>query len=245
MASSRHARPRGRRGRIRLGVVLAAPLAVLLSLSAWASTTAPVHHTVQAPTRAAATLALRYSHTWSPPYNEHSNYQPCCPSTAVFTTLPFSMNVYGNQEAVLSVRMRTNWVDIYARHYTPNIIQQGRYVQPTEIKISIHSGAAPKDHHAQCRIAGSSGGVINAQGPKSIDIADGSWHTIVCVKYPDSTSGSSVQVFVDGVAGPVYHSSRLIGNMINTGAVDLGGQGPVANKDSINGQYISVSYSVG
>jgi hypothetical protein len=249
--SVRPVRP-ARRGRSRLLVVLAAPLAVLLSLTAGAATRtpAPVHATrghavVHSQLRAATGPVLRYSHTWSPPYNEHSNYQPCCPSTAVFTTLPFSMNVYGNQEAVLSVRMKTNWVDSKARHATPNIIQQGRYIQPTETKISIHSGPAPKDHHAECRIAGAGGGVINAQGPKSIDIADGNWHTIVCVKYPDSTSGSSVQVFVDGVAGPVYHSSRLIGNMINTGTVDLGGQGPVANKDSIDGEYISVSYSVG
>ena len=163
----------------------------------------------------------------------------------VFTTLPFSMTVYGNQEAVLSVRMKTNWVDRKALKATPNIIQQGLYVQPSQIKLSIHSGLVPLDHHAQCRVAGASGGVINAQGPKSIDIANGSWHTIVCVKFPDSTGGSSVQVTVDGVAGPVYRIPGLIGNMINKDAVDLGGQGPTANVDSIDGQYISVSYSVG
>ncbi len=242
-----HRTPRSRlHGRRRLLIVVAAPLAVLVSLSAWAATVAPApHHSVKAHTRAATTLAVRYSHTWSPPFNEPSNYRPCCPSKAVFTTLPFSMNVYGNQEAVLTVRMRTNWIDIKALDHTPNIIQQGRYVQATETKISIHSGPKPMDHHAQCRIAGSSGGVINAQGPKSIDVADGNWHTITCIKFPDTTAGSSVQVIVDGVAGPVFHISHLIGNMINTGAVDLGGQGPTANKDSIDGRYISVSYSVG
>ena len=52
-------------------------------------------------------------------------------------------------------------------------------------------------------------------------------------------------MIVDGVAGPVYRIPGHIGNMINQDAVDLGGQGPTANKDSIDGQYISVSYSVG
>ena len=228
MATARHRRSPLHRGRLRLGLIVGAPLVALITLTASAST----------PT-------LVYSHTWSPPLNEPSNYQPCCPSKAVFTTLPFTMNVKGSQQAVLTVRMKTNWVDYKALSYTPNIIQQGRYVQPIEIKISIHSGPAPMDHHAQCRIAGASGGVINAQGPKTIDIADGNWHTIVCVKYPDSTGGSSVQVTVDGVAGPVYRIPGLIGNMINNASVDLGGQRPTANKDSIDGQYISVSYSVG
>jgi hypothetical protein len=234
--SPRHARPAtSRRGR--LLVVLAAPLAVLVSLSASAATTA-------AP-QVRAALTVRYSHTWSPPYDEPSNYQACCPSKAVFTTLPFSMNVLGSQEAVLTVRVKTNWVDVKAIDHTPNIIQQGRYVQATETKISIHSGPNPLDHHAQCRIAGASGGIINAQGPKSIDVADGNWHTIVCIKYADSATSSSVQVVVDGVAGSLFHSGRRIGDMVNTGSVDLGGQGPLANKDSIDGQYTLVSYSVG
>jgi hypothetical protein len=208
-------------------IVLAAPLAALLSLSAGATT-----------------QTVRYSHTWSPALDLPSNYRPCCASRAGFTTLPFTMNVTGAQEAILTVRMRTNWVDTKALHYTPNIIQQGRYVQPTETKISIHSGARPDDHHAQCRIAGTGGGIINAQGPKTIDVADGHWHTITCIKYADGASGSAVQVIVDGVAGPVYRSSRPIGDMVNNGAVDLGGQGPKASKDSIDGQYLSVSYTV-
>lgn len=250
--SPRHARPATTHGRIRLVVVLAAPLAVLVSLTAGAATTPTTvahatrgHAVIKAHLRPAATLTLRYSHTWSPAYNEPSNYQPCCRSTAVFTTLPFSMNVLGSQEADLTVRMKTNWVDSKALDHTPNIIQQGRYVQPTETKISIHSGPKPLDHHAQCRIAGTSGGVINAQGPKTIDVADGNWHTIECIKFADTATGSSVQVIVDGVAGPLFHISHLIGDMVNTGAVDLGGQGPTANKDSIDGQYTFVSYSVG
>lgn len=49
---------------------------------------------------------------------------------------------------------------------------------------------------------------------------------------------------VDGVPGPVLHSAAL-GNVISNDAVDLGGQSSKANKDSIDGQYLSVSYSVG
>ena len=130
----------------------------------------------------AGASTVRYTHTWSPPLNLPSNDQPCCPSTAGFTTLPFTMNVTASQGFNLAVRMRTNWKDTKAVGGTPNIIQQGRVAHPIEIKISIHSGPLPKDHHAQCRIEGSNGVIVNAQGPKSIDIADGSWHTIICVK---------------------------------------------------------------
>lgn len=192
----------------------------------------------------AGASTLRYSHTWSPPLNLASNYRACCPSAAGFTTLPFTMNVKGSQGAVLTVRMHTNWVDTKARTSTPNIIQQGRYTKGVEIKISIHSGAVPGNHRAQCRIDGSGGGVVNAQGP-GIDVADGHWHTITCVKYPDGAHSTAVQVIVDGIVGPLTHSSVPIGNVINTAAVDLGGQGPVANKDSIDGQYASVSYTAG
>jgi hypothetical protein len=192
----------------------------------------------------AGASTVRYSHVWSPPLDLASNYRSCCPSSAGFTTLPFTMNVTGAQEAVLTVVMHTNWVDTKARTYTPNIIQQGRYVKPIEIKISIHSGLYPGDHRAQCRIEGAGGGVVNAQGPKGLDVANGFWHTITCIKYPDASGGTNVQVIVDGVAGPVFHSRVPIGNVISTAPVDLGGQGPVANKDSIDGQYSSVSYTV-
>ncbi|HEY5032984.1 MAG TPA: hypothetical protein VIJ54_10945 [Actinomycetes bacterium] len=186
----------------------------------------------------------RYGEVWSPPLNLPSNYQPCCPSAAAFTTLPFTMDVGAAQEAILTVRMRTNWADSKALDHTPNIIQQGRFVASVELKISIHSGPLPGDHHAQCRIAGLGGGVIDAQGPKSIDIADGRWHTVTCIKYRDGVGGSSVQVLVDAVAGPLFTSSTPVGNVTGTGGVDLGGQGPVANKDSIDGEYASVSYTV-
>jgi hypothetical protein len=192
----------------------------------------------------AGASTVRYSHTWSPPLNLPSNYRPCCPSTAGFTTLPFSMNVNGNQAFHLTVRMRTNWVDTKAVNATPNIIQQGLVSHPIEIKLSIHSGPHAWDHHAQCRIEGSNGVTVNAQGPKSIDIANGSWHTIVCYKSPDGPTGTSVQLAVDGVLGPVFHSAA-IGNVISNDPVDLGGQGPKANQDSIDGQYTSVSYVVG
>jgi len=192
----------------------------------------------------AGAATLRYSHRWSPPLNLPSNYLPCCPSRAGFTTLPFTMNVKGSQEAVLTVHMHTNWADTKARSYTPNIIQQGRYIKPVEFKISIHSGALPGDHRAQCRIEGAGGGVVNAQGPRGLDVADGYWHSITCIKFPDAAGGTNVQVIVDGVAGPIYHSRIRIGDVINSSAVDLGGQGPIANKDSIDGTYSSVSYTV-
>jgi len=227
MAATRHRDIPRHRGHLRLLWIVAAPVLALLTLTASASTS-----------------TVRYSHTWASPLNESSNYRPCCASKALFQTLPFTMNVYGSQTSVLTVRMKTNWVDYKALTYTPNIIQQGRYVQPYEIKISIHSGRYPADHRAQCRIAGT-GAVINAQGPHGLDIADGKWHTITCIKYADANGGTDVQVSVDGVAGPMFHTSRPIGNVIDGDAVDLGGQGPTANKDSIDGQFTFVGYSVG
>ena len=152
----------------------------------------------------AGASTVRYNHTWSPPLDLPSNYRPCCPSTAGFTTLPFSMSVTASQGFNLEVRMRTNWVDGKAVGGTPNIIQQGRVAKPIEIKISIHSGPLAKDHHAQCRIEGSNGVIVNAQGPKSIDVADGNWHTILCVKSADSASGTNVRVYVDGLGGPRF-----------------------------------------
>ena len=193
----------------------------------------------------ATASTIRYSHTWSPPLNLASNYRPCCPSTAGFTTLPFTMAVSGSQNFSLAVRIKTNWVDTKAVGGTPNIIQQGRVAHPTEIKISIHSGVQPGAHHAQCRVA-ANGVIVNAAGPKSIDVADGKWHTIVCVKSKDTTSGTNILVYVDGVAGAVFHTNTPIGNMsFGSDAVDLGGQSAKANRDSIDGQYQSVSFSVG
>ena len=62
----------------------------------------------------------------------------------------------------------------------------------------------------------------------------------------DGAGSTGVQVIVDGVAGNIYYSHKPIGNIIFTNdQVDLGGQGPIANKDSIDGQFESVSYSIG
>jgi hypothetical protein len=192
----------------------------------------------------ALSSTVRYSHTWSPPLNLASNYRPCCPSTAGFTTLPFTMSVSGSQGFNLGVRMRTNWVDTKAVGGTPNIIQQGRFTKPTLIKISIHSGVKPGAHHAQCLIK-ANGVTVNAAGPKSIDVADGKVHYIVCVKFADTASGTDVRVFVDGVAGVIFHTSTRIGNIVFTNdAVDLGGQSPTANKDSIDGRYEYVVFTV-
>ena len=149
----------------------------------------------------AGASTVRYNHTWSPPLNLPSNYRPCCPSTAGFTTLPFSMNVTASQGFNLEVRMRTNWVDskavgAHAEHHPAGQSRQTRRDQDLD-----HSGPLAKDHHAQCRIEGSKGVIVNAQGPKSIDVADGNWHTILCVKSADSASGTNVRVYVDGLGG--------------------------------------------
>jgi len=191
----------------------------------------------------AMSSTVRYSHTWSPPLNLASSYRPCCSSKAGFTTLPFTMTVSGSQGFNLGVRMRTNWVDTKAVGDTPNIIQQGRFTKPTEIKISIHSGVNPGAHHAQCRIT-ANGVTVNVAGPKNIDVADGRWHYIVCIKFPDTASGTNLRVTVDGVLGPIVHSSERLGSIVFTNdAVDLGGQGPIANKDSIDGSYEYVVFT--
>src|SRR5262249_20380478 len=112
------------------------------------------------------------------------------------------------------------------------------------VKISIHSGVKPGAHHAQCLVQ-ANGVTINAAGPKGIDVADGKWHYIVCVKFADTAGGTNVRVFVDGVAGAVFHTSKRIGNIaFSNDAVDLGGQSAKANKDSIDGQYAYVVFTV-
>jgi len=63
------------------------------------------------------------------------------------------------------------------------------------------------------------------------------------VKLADTASGTDVRVYVDGVAGALYHSAR-IGSIISSSPVDLGGRGPKADKDSIDGRYQSVLFTV-
>jgi hypothetical protein len=213
---------------------------ILLSLLSLSLVTAAALFGVLGPAGAASTV--RYDRTWSPPLNLPSNYRPCCPSKATFKVLPFSMNVKGSQQAQLTVRVKTNWVDSKAISHTPNIIQQGRYVMPIEFKIQIGKGHHAADHRAQCRVAGSTGVVI-ALGPK-IDVANGQWHTIECVKYTDGASSTAVLVIVDGVSGATAHSPTRIGDVISSQPVDLGGQGSTANGDSLDGRVSLVKYVV-
>jgi hypothetical protein len=192
----------------------------------------------------AMSSVVRYSHTWSPPLNLPSSYRSCCTSTAAWTTLPFTMSVSGTQGFNLGVRLRTNWVDTKAVGDTPNIIQQGRFDKATLVKLSIHSGAKPGAHHAQCVIRANGVSVI-APGPKNIDVADGRWHYIICVKFGDTASGTNVRVYVDGVAGELVHTSRRIGNIVfSNDAVDLGGRSSTASRDSIDGRYEYVVFTV-
>ena len=49
----------------------------------------------------------------------------------------------------------------------------------------------------------------------------------------------------EGVIGPTFHTSKPLGNFVFTNdAVDLGGQSAKANKDSIDGQYEYVVFTV-
>jgi hypothetical protein len=183
-----------------------------------------------------------YNVRWPGGINLHSNYRECCPSKAVIKVLPTTLNVHGNQKARLTVRMATNWVDTKAVRDTPNIIQQGLYADAVEYKIQIRRGPTASSHKAQCRIKGTTGSVI-ANGP-AIDVADGAFHTITCVKYADGAHRTRVQVTVDGVAGPAVHSRTRIGNMISDAAVKLGGRSTTASSDSLDGRVSWVYYAL-
>jgi hypothetical protein len=181
-----------------------------------------------------------YNAKWPGGLDLSSHFQSCCRSKAVIKVLPTSLDVHGNQKAKLTVRLATNWVDTKAVGDTPNIIQQGLFANAVEYKIQIRRGPRPADHRAQCRIAGTTGSVV-ANGP-NIDVADGAFHTITCVKFADGATRTNVQVTVDGVAGPLVHSRTPIGNMISRAPVNLGGRSTRASSDSLDGRVLSVRY---
>jgi hypothetical protein len=164
-------------------------------------------------------------------------------STAGFMTLPLSMAVGGSQKATASATFRTNWVDVRARTDGPNIAQQGLSTEPAQFKLQIMHGPAPADHRGNCHIRGTTGHVL-AFGP-SIDVADGAWHTITCIKYPDSATGTKVVVIVDGVPGQARWSKQPIGRVDPKGLVRLGGRSAKASTDSLDGSIRSLSFRIG
>lgn len=249
----RHARARATSPaprRRRLVVVVLAPLLVLVPMSAWASghmkqpatstraaaTTTGAH---AAATTAATSVTAKtsWSRSWSPPLA-----LLLVGTTKVgFQTLPYSMHAGAGQKAIATARFRTAWVDVRALKDGPNIVQQGLSIQPAQFKLQIMHGSTPASHRANCHIAGTTGHVL-AFGPR-IDVADGRWHTVTCIKYADTARGTKVVVIVDGVAGAPKWSRTPIGAVLPTGAIRLGGRSARASSDSLDGWISSASFS--
>lgn len=257
----RHAaKPAHQRGRMRLLIVVLAPAVVLLPLSAWAVTSQPstVNKTVSvkaAPKVAPAAKSAKkaatpkavtgsgWAQSWSPALALLSNYVKNQPSKAGFLALPLSLHTKANQVATFTATFRTNWVDVKALVDGPNIAQQGLSVQPMQFKLQIMHGATPASHRGNCHIVGTTGHIL-AYGP-SIDVADGKWHTITCIKYADTAKGTKVVVIVDGVAGKAKWSHKPLGNILPTGNIRLGGRGPIASTDSLDGWISAISFKLG
>jgi Concanavalin A-like lectin/glucanases superfamily len=264
MAQPRHRRPAARlagHSRARLFVVVLAPLVVVVPLIAQAapvvspksiaSHASPSSHSAHSSkatkvaSKAAPKVAakrLMWSRTWGPPLALLSHYRACCASKAGFLALPTTYDVRGSQEAVATARFKTNWVDVKALVDGPNIAQQGRYADAAQFKLQIFHSKNRLDHRGQCRVKGTTGEVL-AFGPR-IDVADGHWHTITCVKSADTAAGTTVTVYVDGVAGKPAHSGRPVGNIAPAGKVDLGGRTALASSDSLDGWISSLAFWV-
>jgi hypothetical protein len=217
MPKRRHAAPGRLTGRKRFLIVLAAPLVPLLSLT--------------------ANAASGWGYAWAPPLNLTVHG-----TRAHFVSLPQAMASRANQKIVSTARFRTSWVDVKALKDGPNIAQQGLSIHPPQFKLQIGHGPRPSDHRGDCHIAGATGHVL-AYGPR-IDVADGRWHTITCIKFPDSAKGTEVIVIVDGVAGAPKWSQTPIGAVKPVGPVRLGGRSALASTDSLDGWISKLTYSV-
>jgi len=256
--TSPHARPRSRAGRprparLRLLVIALAPVAALAPLAAFASSptlhNGSVSHashksttrSVSGPASSAAAVnRLMWSKTFSPALALLSNYTKARTSSAGFLALPLSYHTLAGQEATATARFRTRWVDVKAVLDGPNIAQQGLSIQPSQFKLQIMHGATPASHRGNCHIQGTTGHEL-AFGP-DIDVADGNWHTITCIKFPDTAHGTEVLVIVDGVAGKPGWSSTPIGNIEPTGMLRLGGRSTLASSDSLDGWISSLQF---
>ncbi len=162
--------------------------------------------------------------------------------SAGFVALPYSYRTLAGQEAIATATFRTNWVNVRALWDGPNISQQGVSIHPPQFKLQIAHGATPSSHRGDCHIAGATGHVL-AYGPP-INVADGRWHTITCIKYPDTASGTRVLVIVDGVAGSPKTSRTPIGDICPTGAVRLGGRSASTSTDSLDGWISALRFSL-
>ena len=225
-----------RRAHFRLALIVLAPLLVLVPASAWATThtgAAAKHAALRAP--AAAGAGANWSYTWNPPLDLRVHG-----STAGFMSLPNNMASLATQKVVSTATFRTNWIDTRALSDGPNIAQQGLSVKPPQFKLQIAHGPNPTDHRGDCHIDGATGQTL-AYGPR-IDVADGKWHTITCIKYPDTAQGTQVVVIVDGVAGTPHWSHTPIGNINPAGAVRLGGRSAKAATDSLDGWLSFLSF---
>jgi hypothetical protein len=245
-----------RSSRLRLLVVVLAPVAVLAPLVAQAAapthnnipasttghTSAVVHHAVPAKAKAAAVTSkhLAWSRSWSPSLALLSDYSKSQPSSAGFKALPLSYHTRSWQLGEATATFKTRWVDVKALVDGPNISQQGLSIQPEQYKLQIMHGATPASHRANCHISGTTGHVL-AFGP-SIDVADGRWHTVSCIKYPDTAKGTKVVVIVDGIAGKAAWSRTPIGDVLPTGEIRLGGRSAKASSDSLDGWIRSVGF---
>ena len=258
--SGRHSRPavpqpRSRRaGRARLVVVVLAPLA------AWAAgghvakpkhaaahdqagaATASTSRTASGSSPAAATAVVA-AHSWSRSWSPALALLIKSSTKVGFTSLSLSMHAGAHQKAVATARFKTDWVDVRALKDGPNVVQQGLSTQPSQYKLQIMHGPNPADHRANCHIVGTTGHIL-AFGPH-IDVADGRWHTITCVKYADTSRGTKVVVYVDGVAGPAKWSRTPIGNVLPTGLVRLGGRSSKTSTDSLDGWISKVTFTTG
>jgi hypothetical protein len=153
-------------------------------------------------------------------------------SYAPIVTLPVgAISATASQTGTLSISMRTNWVHTRATKDSANIVQAGLYNDANQWKLQIKKTWS-HTHPAQCRVKGSAGAVM-ADGP-AIDVADGAWHRIVCVKSADQGSTTTVQVFVDGVGGKVYQVSR-IGDVKPARVPTIGGRSTQPSSDSLDG----------
>jgi hypothetical protein len=162
---------------------------------------------------------------------------------ANFVSLPQSMASLASQKVTSTATFRTNWVDVRALKDGPNIAQQGLSLDPAQFKLQIAHGPNPANHRGDCHVKGTTGHIL-AYGP-AIDVADGGWHTITCIKYADTAKGTEVVVVVDGVVGTPQWSGTPIGDVRPVGAVRLGGRSALASTDSLDGWISKLTYSVG
>src|SRR5690349_20966597 len=202
----------------RILAVVAVPVLILGAPAAWAAT------------------GTSWSYTWNPPLDLTIHG-----GQANFSSLPNNMASRSNQQMVATARFRTNWVDVRAVSDSPNIAQQGLSSDPAQVKLDIKQGPNPAAHRAGCHLH-SRAGAVTAYGP-SIDVANGAWHTIQCVKYRDTARGTELVVTVDGVAGTPVWSKTRVGDVNPPGPVRLGGRSAVASSDSLDGWLSNLAFS--